>query len=484
MSDGILDVDGNCTIQYANSGIDIENSSGLVNGMNVVTIQNCSQCGLWVGNCSPVIDRVIADKVSTSTYQNGGVTVTGGSSDPFIQFVTIKGDGNTSGTYYGISIGSYADATVDYTDIQNSVYSHSISISSGGEICLQSGGLNGNNNIDRRNSGVKAINNPSTGSIIAQNNWWGADDTPPSSSLFSFPALVSYTNWLTSPASAGAGKAVFPNTEKTDFQLAQAAELKENYDEAVRLYKSAFRNVKDDGSKRRVVKALLRVMDKNGRDYGDLRVLINGDIPAADGSYKAFLRYIEDTILFREGRYSEALAAFVKDSESFRNSEWEVQMLASAARIAGAYLNDKSAALMYADRAGRVNPGANVLRFAYEAAGSNYNPTQYEDVFAGKAEYFGILPEPAPVEFEEYVSISPNPANPVTTITYSIKNPSDVKLTIYSINGQKVATLVNGPMSAGRHSVTFNGAKYASGVYFYHFESAGMTRTGKMLLLK
>lgn len=85
---------------------------------------------------------------------------------------------------------------------------------------------------------------------------------------------------------------------------------------------------------------------------------------------------------------------------------------------------------------------------------------------------------------EDFVSISPNPANPVATITYSIKNPSDVKLTIYSINGQKVATLINGPLSAGRHSVTFNGAKYASGVYFYHFESAGLTTTGKMLLLK
>jgi hypothetical protein len=61
--------------------------------------------------------------------------------------------------------------------------------------------------------------------------------------------------------------------------------------------------------------------------------------------------------------------------------------------------------------------------------------------------------------------------NPLTSITCSI-------------NGQKVATLVDGPMSAGAHSVKFNGSRYASGVYFYRFESAGMNRTGKMLLLK
>jgi len=85
---------------------------------------------------------------------------------------------------------------------------------------------------------------------------------------------------------------------------------------------------------------------------------------------------------------------------------------------------------------------------------------------------------------EEYLTVSPNPANPITTIVYSIRNPSDVKLTIYSIVGQKVATLVDGPMSAGKHSVNFDGSRLASGVYLYRFESAGLNKTGKMLLLK
>jgi hypothetical protein len=42
----------------------------------------------------------------------------------------------------------------------------------------------------------------------------------------------------------------------------------------------------------------------------------------------------------------------------------------------------------------------------------------------------------------------------------------------------------DGPVSAGVHSVVFNGSRYASGVYFYRFESAGLKKTGKMLLLK
>jgi hypothetical protein len=59
-----------------------------------------------------------------------------------------------------------------------------------------------------------------------------------------------------------------------------------------------------------------------------------------------------------------------------------------------------------------------------------------------------------------------------------------VRLSIYSITGQKVATLADGPMSAGAHSVSFDGSEYASGVYFYRFESEGLKKSGKMLLLK
>jgi hypothetical protein len=85
---------------------------------------------------------------------------------------------------------------------------------------------------------------------------------------------------------------------------------------------------------------------------------------------------------------------------------------------------------------------------------------------------------------QEFITVSTNPVNPIATITYSIKVPSSVKLSIYSTNGQKVATLVDGPMSAGVHSVTFNGSRYASGLYFYRFESTGFIRTGKLLILK
>ena len=78
----------------------------------------------------------------------------------------------------------------------------------------------------------------------------------------------------------------------------------------------------------------------------------------------------------------------------------------------------------------------------------------------------------------------PNPFNPSTTIIYTLAVPSRVTLTVYSLTGQKVATLVNGTMSAGRHSALFDGSNLASGLYFYRFIAGDFEKTGSMALVK
>ena len=78
----------------------------------------------------------------------------------------------------------------------------------------------------------------------------------------------------------------------------------------------------------------------------------------------------------------------------------------------------------------------------------------------------------------------PNPFNPTTTINFSLKNATLVKLTIYNLLGQKIATLVDGQKAAGNYSVPFNAARYSSGVYFYRLETSEFKSQKKMLLLK
>jgi hypothetical protein len=59
-----------------------------------------------------------------------------------------------------------------------------------------------------------------------------------------------------------------------------------------------------------------------------------------------------------------------------------------------------------------------------------------------------------------------------------------VNLTVFNTLGQQVATLVNGEMEAGYHSVRFDGSKLASGVYFYRLSAGTYVETRKLLILK
>jgi len=78
----------------------------------------------------------------------------------------------------------------------------------------------------------------------------------------------------------------------------------------------------------------------------------------------------------------------------------------------------------------------------------------------------------------------PNPFNPTTTIRFTLGNASNIKLNIYNILGQKVATLLDAPMAAGTHTVNFNASHLASGVYIYSIEHSDFRVYKKMMLLK
>ncbi|MBN2281097.1 MAG: T9SS type A sorting domain-containing protein [Candidatus Marinimicrobia bacterium] len=78
----------------------------------------------------------------------------------------------------------------------------------------------------------------------------------------------------------------------------------------------------------------------------------------------------------------------------------------------------------------------------------------------------------------------PNPFNPTTNIRYSIQKPGRVRLTVYNMVGQAVATLVDNQKQAGIYSVTFDASHLASSVYYYSLESGNQKITKKMLFMK
>jgi len=78
----------------------------------------------------------------------------------------------------------------------------------------------------------------------------------------------------------------------------------------------------------------------------------------------------------------------------------------------------------------------------------------------------------------------PNPFNPATTISYTLAAPGPVTLTIYSVNGAKVASLVGAARSAGPHQVRFDASGLSSGVYIYTLQQGALRESKKMLLIR
>ena len=82
----------------------------------------------------------------------------------------------------------------------------------------------------------------------------------------------------------------------------------------------------------------------------------------------------------------------------------------------------------------------------------------------------------------------PNPFNPKTVISYELQVTGKIKLNVYDVLGNEVATLVNENKPAGSYQVSFGGTEFSSGVYFYELSvnsSAGLFKeTKRMLLLK
>lgn len=92
------------------------------------------------------------------------------------------------------------------------------------------------------------------------------------------------------------------------------------------------------------------------------------------------------------------------------------------------------------------------------------------------------------IHFELYENY-PNPFNPTTTISFSLPKNAPVKLEIFNLKGQKVSTLINDKLPAGKHNIVWNGLDnkgklVASGVYLYRLSNGEQILSGKMMLMK
>ena len=73
------------------------------------------------------------------------------------------------------------------------------------------------------------------------------------------------------------------------------------------------------------------------------------------------------------------------------------------------------------------------------------------------------------------LSVSPNPFNPRTTITFSVDHPQNVEFCIFDMTGKRIVVLADRVFQAGGHSIDWqgkdlHGRAVASGTYLVHMK--------------
>ena len=84
---------------------------------------------------------------------------------------------------------------------------------------------------------------------------------------------------------------------------------------------------------------------------------------------------------------------------------------------------------------------------------------------------------------------APNPFQSRTAIQFTLPELTDVSLAVHDVLGRRVATLTDGPLAAGVHTVYWDGRSeagvpLASGVYFYRLEAGSSVQVRRMTLVR
>ena len=137
-------------------------------------------------------------------------------------------------------------------------------------------------------------------------------------------------------------------------------------------------------------------------------------------------------------------------------------------------------------RSGAPVPGAQVLLF--DLADLRASPLAATTDRSGQFTLpLASLTGAVPAGFELGANY-PNPFNPSTMIPYQLPSSMHVRLEVFNLLGQRVATLVDGEQAAGLHTASWDatdvaGEAVGTGVYVYRLSGDGMQATRSMLLI-
>ncbi|MCE1189353.1 MAG: T9SS type A sorting domain-containing protein [Ignavibacteria bacterium] len=142
-----------------------------------------------------------------------------------------------------------------------------------------------------------------------------------------------------------------------------------------------------------------------------------------------------------------------------------------------------------ADTAKTIGGLTNVTKYYWRVMSINdYTNAIYSTIFNFITKDVSVQETPGHASEFALDQNYPNPFNPSTRITYSLPVESKVKLEVYSMLGEKIATLFDGTKPAGSFTATFNARNLNSGVYLVRLDAKSATQNfvqvRKMILMK
>jgi|GEM_PF-1255498 len=446
------------TITQSNGWINNNTASNFYKGLNVIS-------------CSPLmVQNTITNNVLNGVYTAGYNTYPQ-MYNP-IQEATLKSSGE--------------DLGIDDRELNNTIYNNGINyvpplgfISKASQLYMVSDSniyLNeGMNNICSDGNSVPCIRTiglineleiPRPILIYAPENYWGSNVNDSFFAL-STPYYIDYSNYSSVPYGTDPLTSSGGSDQQASKFLSKAleAELDGKYDKAIKIYEKIIEKYPDSSE---AMVAYAKLPDSYTQESLNIEPLIEMyDMNIADeNSNKKFFKELKVSSHIKAKNYDTAIA-LSEEMKLEAGTEDEIILCDIDIAIANMLKNAE-------------NKGKSIT----ESAAADFSVlldklTGGED----KDDLSGITDAVVPESSKLYQNY-PNPFNPVTQIRFDLAKAGNVKLSVYNVNGQKVAELANSVMNAGAHSVDFDGSNLNSGVYYYMLDADGFITTSKMVLTK
>jgi hypothetical protein len=491
------------------------------------TIEDNAGHGLVLRNADvDVLRNTIADNAGH------GVLVWNADAFPF-QGNTVTGNGGPSDSTIedGVAVLSGGDATlysfgIVYSEGGNTVADnagHELSVAPGGFLSVGSG-AGGHNAVTESTSGsgYNLVYNGTKGmTVSAEETWWGFSSGPPNGALY---GAVDFKPYMTSPPSGSSSLALGGLTADEGLIPAEAANGQTAYAPPAN-DTAPGTGASESGVSGSDVRAWLRDRLRTlRRDVGQgagtngapgllrrlyaLQRLDRHDVLGERDATMALLAqlrgYLDGPNLpppFR--RLAEAsLAAEVAEAlrtESYEEAEallaayaLDVEGDARLALVLDAVAVDEQAG-RYAEALARLDEV--ILSLPPEEEGLARSLSVVASLIEGRLESGERLPiedrvavkdasEGGPPRSFALGSAYPNPTRTSATVPFEVPETSDVQIGVYDLLGRRVAVLTEERFEPGRHSVTLEASRLATGVYLLRATMTGESGAGHVFTQK